>query len=318
MLYLSDHLSHSEDAHPQRLHCSEPRFCEESSSVTRAGDLLRMEPETASSVYLTGDAKAGLPCLPHQHFAAVVTSPPYWGRRRYTSDEDEIGVGALDTYLQDLTDVFNLVTPTLRDDGLLWVNLGDTAVGSGGSGGDYSRGFRRGQPMYRQGPSALASMQWASVPHRFAHMMQEHGWLLRGEVVWDKGRRRPEDLRHARRFGESHEYVFMFAKTRSYGFDPSQLTEHGSVWHIPPERAGTGHLAAMPLELAQRCLAPVSAPGPVLDPFAGAGTTLLAAQEAGRQGVGIDLDPENPARAAARGVRLGCVHSLTPGRTFQW
>jgi site-specific DNA-methyltransferase (cytosine-N4-specific) len=259
---------------------------------------------TATSTYLTGDASQITALLPDQHFAAVVTSPPYWARRRYTNDDAEIGVGALQTYLEELVGVFRALHPKLRDDGVMWVNIGDTATGSGGSGGDYVSGVRRNQPRYRQGSSGLAPMQWASVPHRFAHLMQQDGWLLRGEVIWDKGRRRPEDLRHARRFGESHEYVFMFVKSRRYGFDPEALTEKGSVWHIDPERSKTGHLAPMPLELAERCLAPVTAPGPVLDPFAGSGTTLLAAQAAGRCGVGVDLDPRNLEVARARGVDI--------------
>lgn len=247
-----------------------------------------------------GDASELHDHLCDESLAAIVTSPPYWARRRYTTDDLELGVGALCQYITELVGVFESLKPKLHHEGLLWVNIGDTASGSGGAGGDYSSGSRAGKPRYRQGSSGLPGMQWASVPHRFAHMMQDRGWLLRSEIIWDKGQTRPEDLNHVRRCGESHEFVFMFAKGRSYGFDPSKLQERGSVWHIRPETRRTGHQAPMPLELARRCVAPVTAPGVVLDPFAGSGTTMVAAVEVGRAALGCDLDPNNADLVAKR------------------
>lgn len=244
------------------------------------------------SVYLTTDVRRGLAGLPEGSASCIVTSPPYWGRRCYTGGENEVGLGDFDTYLGDLLGVFAASVRVLRPEGVLWLNLGDTAAGSGGSGGDYRPGgCYEHRPRYRQGRAPVARGQWASVPHRLAHALQDAGWLLRSEVIWDKGFRRPESLAHARRPGESHEVIFLFSRSHRYRFDAGRLREQGSVWHVAPDRSASGHQAPMPLEIAERCVLPSVAPGFVLDPFAGSGTTLLAAQRLGRFSVGLDFDP---------------------------
>ena len=233
--------------------------------------------------------------------AAIATSPPYWARRRYTLDPLETGQGDLDTYIDDLSRLFTSLRSALADDGVLWINIGDTAAGSGGSGGDYGAdGARAGQLPYRQGRSGLAKGQWASVPHRLAHRLVDDGWLLRSTVIWDKGQRRREPLGHCRRPGESHEYVFMFTKKVGCGFDPSLMTEDGSVWHVKPATSRNGHVAPMPLELATRMLEAVTAEGSVLDPFAGSGTTLEAAARLCRSSIGFELDAANAERFRKR------------------
>ena len=266
------------------------------------------------SIYLTTDVRRGLAGLPEGSASCVVTSPPYWGRRRYTAADDEVGIGDFDAYLDDLLSVFAATARVLHPEGLLWVNIGDTAAGSGGSGGDYRPGgCYEGRPRYRQGRPPVSRGQWVSVPHRLVHAMQDAGWILRSQVIWDKGARRPESLGHVRRPGESHEFIFMFARSNSYRFDDSQLREQGSVWHVPPDRSASGHQAPMPLELAERCVLPSTAPGFVLDPFAGSGTTLLAARRAGRFSVGLDLDT-NAAVIAQRRFGPGL---LVAGRVSQ-
>lgn len=268
-------------------------------------DLLEQRPCT----YLLAPVLEGLRGLRSASAAVVVTSPPYWGRRRYTDRADEVGIGDFDAYLQMLVDVFDEVARVLHPQGLLWLNIGDSAAGSGGSGGDYGPGGSyAGRRRYRQGIPPVRAGQWVSVPHRVAHALQECGWLLRADVVWDKGACRPEDLRHVRRPGESHEHLFMFARTAGYGFDPEQLVERGNVWHVPVERDGCGHAAPMPVELARRCVAVSTAPGFVLDPFAGSATALAAALACNRAGVGVDFDPGAAASAVRRlGDRLQVV-----------
>ena len=238
---------------------------------------------------IRGNSKA----LPYadQSFNCVVTSPPYFGLRKYGHSDEEIGTSSLEDYLQDIADVCEEVWRVLDDRGLFWLNLGDTASGSGGAGGDYNKGGKQdGRPKWKQGESGLPPMQWCQVPSRVAIMLQERGWLLRSEVTWDKERLRPEDLNHARRPGISSEKIFMFAKTREHVFYPAGLEERGNVWHFPPTKNARSHLAPFPLELPSRCIRCSTQPGDkVFDPFAGSGSTLEAAAMLGRLGFGNDL-----------------------------
>jgi DNA modification methylase len=220
----------------------------------------------------------------------IVTSPPYFGLRAYGDDPQEVGRGDIDQYLDDMAACAIEWRRLLDDGGVLWLNLGDTASGSGGAGGDYNRGGGKdGKPKWRQGASGRAPMQWLNVPHRVVEVFVECGWLYRSCITWDKGRLRPEDLRHARRPGISSEFIFMLAKTREHRFFPDRLVERGNVWRFPPAR-GRNHLAPFPYELPGRCIPLTTEPGQVvLDPFAGSGTTMDVAESLDRVGIGCDL-----------------------------
>lgn len=221
----------------------------------------------------------------------VVTSPPYWGLRSYGDDGDEIGSDSLEAYLEDMLRVGREVHRVLRDDGVFWLNIGDTASGSGGAGGDYNRnGRKQGKRRYRQGGSGLPKGTWAGVPHRVALSYISDGWLLRSAIVWDKGRLRPEAAAHVRRPRLQHEYIFMLTKTMKYRYNHEYEVQPGDVWHFPPAQVKSGSPAPFPLELPRRCIELSTLPGDtVLDPFAGSGTTLLAADSLGCHAIGVDL-----------------------------
>lgn len=245
--------------------------------------------------------------LPDHVADVVITSPPYFGLRNYGDDELELGRGSLEEYLKEVRAVFAELERVLAPDGLVWWNVGDTRTGSGGSGGDYITGSKREARRFRQGPTGLPRGQHALIPHRSAIALQDDGWLVLADVTWSKAsvklrdgvpelvtRRRPEDLFHVRRPGTSSERIFLFARTLSARrrFRPSMLTETGDVWTFPPDgdRRRPKHSAPFPDELVRRCLLPTTLPGDlVLDPFAGAGTTLRIARAHGRRAVGFDL-----------------------------
>lgn len=240
----------------------------------------------------------------------TVTSPPYFGRRAYGDDPSEIGRGDLHVYVKDIVQVFRGVARVLAHDGVAWLNIGDTASGSGGAGGDYNDGGSKdGKPKYRQGRCTVETAdldlfggpilwvipdgQWCDVPGLVAHALRRDGWLVRADIAWNKMQRRPEDLSHVRRPGESSERIFMLTRSMGYRFFPERLEETGDVWSFKPGGDGPSHLAPFPDELARRCILPCTEPGDlVFDPFSGSHTTCRVAEELGRRGVGCDLYAE--------------------------
>jgi site-specific DNA-methyltransferase (cytosine-N4-specific) len=260
----------------------------------------------------------------------VVTSPPYWGQRDYGDDPRELGGEDLHVYLDRLAACFDDVRRVLRSDGLVWVNIGDTAAGSGGAGGDFlQRGEkgRRNAPArrrpYRQGKATvltgerdlfgepvveeLAAGQWCDVPGRLVHLLQRRGWRLRANITWHKQTRngkhqlRPEDLGHVNRPGLCSERILLLApgpgRAKWY---PERLVDRGDVWVFPTHTGRSQSQAPFPHELPRRCIEPCTDPGDVvLDVFAGSGATLHAAGELGRVPVGFDIDtPAVPAGEA--------------------
>jgi hypothetical protein len=124
----------------------------------------------------------------------------------------------VERFVENLCQVFDHVQRVLRDDGLLWVNLGDSYAGSGGAGGDYlPGGLREGQPTYRAAKSSLPAKCLMGVPWRFALAMMDRGWILRSAPHWIKTAPMPESARDRPTTG--HEYWFMFAQRGRYYYD---------------------------------------------------------------------------------------------------
>ncbi len=229
--------------------------------------------------------------LRNQSVDCCVTSPPYFGQRNYGDDPREVGASSLAAYLDDLMIVQAEVARVLNDRGLWWLNIGDTAAGSGGSGGDYNAGGARfGMRRARQGPSGIPPMNLCLVPARVQILLQEAGWLVRRVIVWDKERTRRASIAHERAPLDAYEIILMLAKQRNYRSFMERLPERGTVWHFPPATGPRRHAAPFPLELPRRCILASTEEGDIVfDPFVGGGTTLEAAQMLGRVGVGIDL-----------------------------
>ena len=126
--------------------------------------------------YIVGDTRRSIAAIPDGTVSTVVTSPPYWGRRRYTDDPDEIGTGPLGLYVAELVAIFEALRPKLRTGALVWLNVGDTASGSGGAGGDYNSGGKKdGARKYKQDASGLPTGTWCDVPGRVLHALIDTG-----------------------------------------------------------------------------------------------------------------------------------------------
>ncbi len=230
--------------------------------------------------------------LPVEGVDCWVTSPPYYANRSYGDSDDEIGFGDLSEYYDNMRSCAKSWFERSSETAVAWINLGDTAAGSGGAGGDYNKGgIYESRTKYRQGKVDRQSMQWLNVPHNVAEIFVDEGWRLRSVIVWDKGNRRRESLDHVRRPGISHEYIFMLSRSKKYKFSYEHLPEdeRGSVWRIAPSRAAN-HIAPWPVEIPRRAILCTTNEGDlVVDPFAGSGVTGDIAFDLGRRARVFDL-----------------------------
>lgn len=169
-----------------------------------------------------GDNREILRQLPAQSVQCAVTSPPYWGLRDYGVD-GQIGLEqTVEEYVAGLVGVFAAVKRVLRDDGTLWLNLGDCY--SSGTGGDRRMGEfdeRRGRA--REQIADLGPKQLVGLPWRVAFALQADGWTLRQDIIWSKSNCMPESVTD--RPTKSHEYLFLLAKSPRYYYDAEAIKE---------------------------------------------------------------------------------------------
>ena len=160
---------------------------------------------------LVGDAKRVLIGFPDRTFRCAVTSPPYWGLRDY-GVEGQVGAETdVRNYICDLVAIFREVRRTLRDDGTLWLNIGDSYTSGGRTWRDADDKNKGRAMSYRAPtPEGLKPKDLIGVPWRLAFALQNDGWYLRTDIVWNKPNCQPESVKD--RPTRSHEYVFLFSK----------------------------------------------------------------------------------------------------------
>ena len=274
---------------------------------------------------IVGDCIESMRGLADQSVNCCVTSPPYFGLRDYGVD-GQIGLEQTpEEYVTKMVEVFREVRRVLRDDGSLWLNLGDS----------YGKG-----------------KQMLGIPWKVAFALQDDGWYLRQDIIWSKPNPMPESVRD--RCTKSHEYIFLLTKSKRYYYDhdairephtgeaakavaigykevgqrgvnssvrrgltdgqATQFSKKGhsgyfgadgncllnplgknkrSVWSVPTRSVKGAHFATFPPALIEPCiLAGCPVGGVVLDPFAGSGTTAEVSAQNGRDSVMIELNPE--------------------------
>lgn len=265
---------------------------------------------------------------------------PACGARRV---DNQIGLEETPAqYISKLVAVFAEVRRVLRDDGLLWVNIGDSYANDGKWGGSTSG--KHVTKLHGQDDSrarrctGLAPKNLMMIPARVAIALQDDGWIIRSDIIWHKPTAMPESIKD--RPTKAHEHIFLLAKSERYYYDwqaikepvkPSTIEQekkHGynhafanqfkghpsdirypdgkilsavsspdgkncrDVWTIASQPFKDAHFACMPPKLAERCILASSRPGDVvLDPFSGAGTTALVANNLNRRYIGIELNP---------------------------
>ncbi len=270
-----------------------------------------LEHQVASdSRLILGDAANELKKLEDCLVQVCITSPPYWGTRDYGVEGQIGGESRLDEYLKHLRRVLAETRRVLRDDGVLWLNIGDTYT-SGDRGWRAPDKKNRARAMsYRPDtPEGLKPKDLIGVPWRLALGLQEDGWYLRSDVIWHKPNAQPESVKD--RPTRSHEYLFLFSKSERYYYDFEAVRERcnggqamrnrRTVWSIATEARHPSHLAVFPPDLVRLCILSGSKAGDiVLDPFMGSGTVGLVCRETNRRFIGIEIKREYVDIAAER------------------
>ncbi len=264
---------------------------------------------------LLGDIRDKASGLTDSSIQTIITSPPYFGHRKYSGEDAsnlEIGREAnLNNYIENLTACLDAVKPKLKDNGTLWLNLGDT---------------------YR-------NKELLGVPWRVAFALKDRGWILRSDIIWKKPNAMPSSVKS--RPTTDHEYVFLFSKNGDYYYDADPIREphvtfteeskmrggrnhlgkkngtpengknsgnqnlhdgrwdqafhpkgrnKRTVWEIPLGKFRDAHFAVYPEKLVEICLLAGTKEGDlVLDPFTGSGTTGLVALRNERKFIGCEL-----------------------------
>ncbi|MBL8810611.1 MAG: site-specific DNA-methyltransferase [Planctomycetaceae bacterium] len=251
---------------------------------------------------LTGDSRLVLPTIPPESVQCCVTSPPYWGLRDYDHPAQIGAETSPDQYVDNLVTIFREVRRVLRNDGTVWLNVGDGYARNGGDGNCGPNAKVGNTKKLIQKRNCKVPEVWGlkdrdlmGMPWRVAFAMQADGWILRSRIVWIKKAAMPESVKN--RPTNATEEVFLFAKRPGYYYDSQGVREESGAnlrnyWQLGPDTSGNGHPAAFPRELVRRCIRLATRPGDtVLDPFGGSGTTGVVAEEEDRKAILIELNP---------------------------
>jgi DNA modification methylase len=279
-----------------------------------------------------GDVMNVLKSLPKQSVQCCVTSPPYYGLRDYGMD-GQIGLESTpELFVEHLVKVFCEVRRVLRDDGTLWLNLGDSYNSTNGFVRNKGSWHRKGRSGGSDDKKAIIHNEikikdLMMMPARVALALQADGWWIRSDIAWCKKTPMPESVTD--RPTSAWEHIFLLSKSKSYYYDseavkvtkeqdPKNAGVDGTAndtpwnnnpnghmgtsstganmrnfWVLGPEQFPDAHFATFPTEIPRRAIKAGTRVGDtVLDPFMGSGTTAQVAQNLNRRWVGIELNPE--------------------------
>ncbi|QEU09175.1 DNA-methyltransferase [Paracoccus yeei] len=262
------------------------------------------DPETLSvdhSTIFQGDALSVLRRLPAASVRCAMTSPPYWGLRDY-GVEKQIGLEeTMPQFINRLVSVFREVFRVLTPDGTLWLNIGDGFTsGNRGYRATDKKNPARAMGVRPDTPDGLKPKDLLGIPWRLAFALQDDGWYLRTDIVWNKPNAMPESVKD--RPTRSHEFLFMLTKSERYFYNADAVKERAengglrnrrSVWNVRTRPYAEAHFATFPPDLVRPCvLASSERDDFILDPFFGSGTVGEVARSEGRKYLGIEINPE--------------------------
>ena len=183
----------------------------------------------------TEDCRETLKRMPEQFINCCVTSPPYYGLRDY-GHEGQIGLEETpEHYVQKLVEVFRLVREKMKDDGTLWLNLGDSyATGTTASRQPGNKGIglngdsQKARDINRVGtPEGLKTKDLIGIPWMVAFALRADGWYLRQDIIWHKPNPMPESVTD--RCTKSHEYIFLLSKSQRYYYHHKAIQERAAM-----------------------------------------------------------------------------------------
>ena len=176
---------------------------------------------------INSDCLSGLKQLPDGSVNCCVTSPPYFGLRNYGVD-GQIGLEATpEIFVAKMVEIFKEVKRVLRDDGTLWLNLGDSYSGGGCGSRDSNKWPKQSRndhmPVHAKKNTGLKEKDLIGIPWRVAFALQADGWYLRQDIIWHKTNPMPESVLD--RCTKAHEYIFMLSKSPRYYYDAESIRE---------------------------------------------------------------------------------------------
>lgn len=184
---------------------------------------------------IPGDVRESLALLPERSVHVAITSPPYWGLRDY-GHPAQLGLEqTMQEYIAGQVEVFREVRRVLRDDGTLWLNMGDrytstTTTGRNDSDrmyGEDSKDLISSGPSGIVLPSGMRPGNLMGMPWRLAFALQADGWFLRSDIIWAKSNPMPESVKN--RPTKSHEYMFLLSKQQQYYYDGEAVKNDSKV-----------------------------------------------------------------------------------------
>lgn len=285
---------------------------------------------------ILGDCLQSMQSLKEKSINCCVTSPPYFGLRDYGVD-GQIGLEQTpEEYVAKMVEVFREVRRVLRDDGTLWLNIGDSYANGGRKTRDHdSKLPARHLSTRPDDGDGVKPKDLIGIPWMLAFALRADGWYLRQEIIWHKPNPMPESVKD--RCTKAHEQIFLLTKSPRYYFDSEAMKEDAvkgaagstfnkgktadhqlgrssdkervddgkrnrrSVWSVATRPYKGAHFATFPPALIEPCiLAGCPVDGVVLDPFGGSGTTAGVAIKNGRSAILCELNPDYAEMVAER------------------
>ena len=165
---------------------------------------------------ITGDALEALKAIPDACCSTCVTSPPYYGLRNSGAAGQIGNEPTLDEYTRRIVEVFREVRRVLKDDGTLWLNVGDSYATKAAAGG-------------------IKRKDLIGLPWLLAFVLRADGWHLRADIIWQKPNAMPESVKD--RPTRAHEYIFLLSKSERYHYDAEAVKEPAvGFYNAAPDR----------------------------------------------------------------------------------